>query len=128
MHLSVPISQIYNFASYLHSLGQGRIIYKVSARNIYIPSACAPLSQLSATHFAPSTQPSTASKPLELSKLMMDLSTPRPFASLIHSKELRQLYIDALVFLLVNDYVVQLHMYLCTLSLSQIYKSQHQLQ
>lgn len=50
--------------------------------------------------------------PLELSSLMRDISFPRPFHTIIPSKDDRQMYLEAISFLLRHNIVVHLFMYL----------------
>jgi hypothetical protein len=40
------------------------------------------------------------------------MSTPRPYHTIIPSKEVRQVFIEALSYLLRNEIVLQLHMYM----------------
>ncbi|KAI8892614.1 nitrogen permease regulator of amino acid transport activity 3-domain-containing protein [Globomyces pollinis-pini] len=109
--LNVSLSQIYRFASHLHFWGQARIIQVISSKNFYTLSETADFSNFAKL----SSEFNTNFAPLEMVTLLNQLSIPGPYNKLIHSRELRNLYLEAIAFLLRSHLVIQLHMYLLLL-------------
>lgn len=106
--LDCTLSQIYRLAAHLHFWSQARIIQTLSTRNFYVISDSSDFSKLEemtvdfASRFAP----------LSLLSLLNDLSTPRPYHTIIPSKEVRHIFLEALSYLLRNEVILQLHMYM----------------
>jgi hypothetical protein len=107
--LNCTLSQIYRFASHLHYWGLAKIVQTISARNFYVVNDKADLNNLNnlAMEF------NNRFGPLELTKILGSISIPKPYHSAIPNKEQRNLYLEAIAFLLQHDLVVQVHMYLC---------------
>ncbi|KAK5667375.1 Nitrogen permease regulator 3 [Batrachochytrium dendrobatidis] len=106
--LSCSLSQIYRLAAHLYVWSKAKIIHVVSNRNVYIVSPQAQLSELPKL----STEFSSRFPQMELVRILQDLSIPRPYSAIAHSKENRNLYLEIITFLLRKNLVVQLHMYI----------------
>jgi hypothetical protein len=106
--LDCSLSQIYRMAAHLHFWGQGRIIQSklnlslviillaISTRNFYVISDEADFTHLHdivddfGERFAP----------LDLPTILHEISLPRPYHTIIPNKESRQLYLEAIAYLL----------------------------
>jgi nitrogen permease regulator 3-like protein len=106
--LDCSISQIYRLAAHLHFWSQAKIIQTLSTRNVYVLSDSADFSKLEemsidfASRFAP----------LNMVSLLSDMSIPIPYHAIIPSKEVRQIFLEALSYLLQHEIVLQLHMFI----------------
>ena len=104
--LNMQLSQIYKICAHLHYWGQGRVIQAVSTKNFYVISAKADFTAIArlqsefASRFAP----------LDLFKVLRDISQPKPLHTVIPEKEMRIVYLGAISFLLRHDIILQLHM------------------
>lgn len=112
--LDCSLSHIYKLAAHLVYWRKARIINVISIRNVYVISPNADLNKLPdlckdfENHF-----PGT-----DLLSIFSELSIPRPFSSIIPSKDQRTLYLEIVTYFLRHNLVTQLHMYLY-LSISQ---------
>lgn len=106
--LDCSLAQIYRFAAHLYYWGQAIIIQTVSPRNFYVIAEEADLAAISKTK----EEFEASFKNLDLVILLSDLSYPRPYHTIIPSKELRNLYLDAITFLFRHKLIVQLNMYI----------------
>jgi hypothetical protein len=106
--LNCSLSQIYRFAAHLHFWDKARIIQTISSRNFYVVSDEADLAMMGRL----SSEFHTRFSPLELEKVLQDVSIPKPYHTIIPTKELKNLYLEAIAFLLRHELVVQVHMYL----------------
>ncbi|ORX55436.1 UPF0171-domain-containing protein [Piromyces finnis] len=112
--LDCSLSHIYKLAAHLVYWRKARIIDVISIRNVYVISPNANLDILPElckdfeNHF-----PGT-----DLLSIFSELSIPRPFSSVIPSKDQRTLYLEIITYFLRHNLVTQLHMYIY-LSISQ---------
>jgi hypothetical protein len=106
--LNCTLSQIYRFAAHLHYWGKARIIQTISSRNFYVVSDMCDLTAVDrlASEFH------NRFSPLGITTLLQDVSIPKPYHNVIPSKDVRNLYLEAIAFLLRHELVVQVHMYL----------------
>jgi hypothetical protein len=106
--LDCSLSHIYKLAAHLVYWRKAKIINVISIRNVYVISPNADLNKLQElcqdfeNHF-----PGT-----DLLSIFSELSIPRPFSSIIPSKDQRTLYLEIITYLLRHDLVTQLHMYI----------------
>lgn len=113
-NLSINISHIKSFAFQLIYWRKARIIPPINSKAIYIVSPMAPLEtnyrrdvKLFKAKF--STLPSL---PLFLKLLSTRSKKPKQFASIIPSRDHKELYLSALAWLIRYGYVTQLHTYI----------------
>ena len=103
--LNMQLSQIYKICSHLHYWGQGQVIQAVGTKNYYVVSAKADFSSITrlqsefATRFAP----------LDLIKVLRDISQPKPLHTVILEKEMKLVYLEAISYLLRHGIILQLH-------------------
>jgi nitrogen permease regulator 3-like protein len=106
--LNCSLSQIYRFAAHLHFWGKAKIIQTISSRSFYVVSDNSDLAVMGRV----SSEFNTRFSPLELEKVLQDVSIPKPYHNIIPTKELKNLYLESIAFLLRHELVVQVHMYL----------------
>jgi hypothetical protein len=111
--LNCTLSQIYRFAAHLHYWGKARIIQTISSRNFYVVSDVCDLTAVDRL----SSEFDNRFSPLGLTTLLRDVSIPKPYHTVIPSRDVRNLYLEAIAFLLRHELVVQVHMYLGILNL-----------
>ena len=104
--LNMPLSQIYKISSHLHYWGQGRIIQAVSTKNFYVVSAKADFTAIARLQ----SEFTVKFAPLELTKVLSDISQPKPLHTVIPEKDMRVVYLEAISFLLRHEIILQLHM------------------
>lgn len=82
----------------------------MNIRNIYVPETSVNLTRTDFTAAFEHRFPE-----LELSRLLQEISIPKPLISILASKEQSNLYMEAITYLLTRRFVVQLtmYMYLC---------------
>ena len=106
--LNCSLAQLYKLAAHLFVWNKARVIDAISIRNIYTISPKFDLTRLETL----TNQFSVRFPTMELSKLLQELSSPRPYSTIIGSKENRNLYLEIITFLIRHHIVVQLHMYM----------------
>ncbi|CAG8477191.1 12354_t:CDS:10 [Ambispora leptoticha] len=104
--LDCSLAQIYRIAAHLIYWRKAKLIDVISVRNVYVVSPTADLNSLSAIN-------ADFSHIIErdIFGFLASLSTPKPYASIIPSKDLRTMYLEAITYLLRKDLVIQLHAY-----------------
>lgn len=117
--LDCTLSQIYRLAAHLSFWKQARIIDSISSRNIYVVSHTADMSKYPSLSEAFSVE--FPGMP-QLCVIMAQLGKARPYSTclsdfaenrmLTYPYRIGTTYLEMLSFLLRNDLVVQLHMYI----------------
>ncbi|KAJ3384300.1 Nitrogen permease regulator 3 [Lobulomyces angularis] len=106
--LDCSLSQIYRLAAHLVFWEQAKIIDVISSRNVYVVSNTLRSKNLTLLSESFSLQFPQMNLPTILSLL----KSPNPYSSVVPIKENRNIYLEILTFLLRNDLVVQIHMYI----------------
>lgn len=112
--LDLNISNIRNFALHLVHWRKARMIPPLNARGIYIVSPMAPIASRLNRDIAKFRQrfPAIPSLPQFLKSLSTRSKKPRQFASIVPSKDHRDIYLQALAWLVRYGYATQLHTYI----------------
>ncbi|KAG2175324.1 hypothetical protein INT44_007812 [Umbelopsis vinacea] len=109
--LDCSLAQIYRLAAHLIYWRKAKLIHPIHARNVY---AISPVAKME--NFKELEADFKSHVPgLDLPTLLSELSSTRPLYMITPSKELRQQYCVAIMYLLRFDLVIQLHMYLVLL-------------
>lgn len=104
---SLELGQIKSFVKYLIYWRRARIIIPLHTKSIFIVSPMAPLSNISSDLLSFKNDfPSLPSLPSFLS--LLSSSKPRQYSSIIPSKDHKEVYLDALTWLIRHGYVTQL--------------------
>lgn len=104
---NLDLSQICSFAEYLIYWRRARIMIPLHTKSIFIVSPMAPLQKISTDLITFKTRfPSLPSLPSFLS--LLSNSKPRQYSSIIPSKDHKEIYLDALTWLIRHGYVTQL--------------------
>lgn len=111
---ALSAAEVVLFAFHLIYWRRARVISPLNARSIYIVSPMAPIT----TNFYKDVPqfkkvfPTMPSLPLLLKLLSARLKKPKLFASIIPSRDHKELYLDAVAWLMRYGYVTQLHTYI----------------
>lgn len=111
---SLSAAEVVLFALHLIYWRRARVISPLNSRSIYIVSPMAPIT----TNFYKDVPqfkkvfPTMPSLPLILKLLSTRLKKPKQFASIIPSRDHKELYLDAVAWLMRYGYVTQLHTYI----------------
>lgn len=112
--ISVDINQIKSFAFHLIYWRRARVIAPLSTRSVYIVSPMAPIT-INLHEDIPKFKDSFQTLP-SLPHFLKSLSTrsrkPKQFATIIPSKDHRDIYLNALAWLIRFGYVTQLHTFI----------------
>ncbi|KAJ3300685.1 Nitrogen permease regulator 3 [Borealophlyctis nickersoniae] len=105
--LDCSLSQIYRHAAHLVHWRKAKIIHVISTRNVYVASPNVD------TNLLPYLVDDFNNRfpQLELTSVLSDLFTPRPYANVMPSKDHRTLYLEVITYLLRHGLVVQVHIY-----------------
>lgn len=112
--LDLNISSVRDFALHLVHWRKARMIPPLNTRGIYIVSPMAPIESRFYRDIAKFNAhfPTIPSLPLFLKSLSTRLKKPRQFASIVPSKDHRDIYLLALAWLVRYGYATQLHTYI----------------
>lgn len=107
---SIPLSKIQSFALHLIYWRRARVIQPLSTRCTYIVSPMAPISlnMFQDIKTFKNMYPSLPSLPQFLKLLSPQLKKPQQFATIVPSKDHKDIYLDALSWLVRHGYVTQL--------------------
>ncbi|AOA60327.1 SEA (Seh1-associated), Npr2/3, and Iml1p complexes subunit [Komagataella phaffii CBS 7435] len=109
----LDLAQIKAFACHLVYWRRAKIIPAINTRNIYVISALAPLDRLEVHSMEFRTKfPSLPVLSKFLSLLSTSSNKPKQISRFIPSKDHRDLYLDAVSWLLKKGYILQLHTFL----------------
>lgn len=111
---ALSTSEVILFALHLIYWRRARVIPPLNSRSIYIVSPMAPITANFHRDIAKFKREFTAvpSLPLFLKLLSTRSKKPKQFASIIPSRDHKDLYLDALAWLIRYGYVTQLHTYI----------------
>ncbi|ORX51232.1 hypothetical protein DM01DRAFT_1307641 [Hesseltinella vesiculosa] len=106
--LDCSLAQIYRLAAHLIYWQKAKLIHPIHPRNIYVLSQQAKLNDLATIEHDFSVH----IPGLNLRHFLSQLSYGKPLHRIAPSKDTRNLYIEAITFLVRKNWVEQLHMYL----------------